>query len=178
MSPIGEAFRVRCRMFPSLINCCTIDWFDAWPKDALLSVAERYFEKIDVGSDEAKAAVCDICVEMHYSVGRTADDFFGELRRKVYTTPTSYLELLNLYASMLEEQRESVARKISHYSGGVNKLVDTNVVVDQMKRELVELAQVVLGLRLLLPAGLLHLGAAGARAQVQGAHRPDRKSVV
>merc|ERR1719313_1462317 len=32
MSPIGDAFRVRCRMFPSLINCCTIDWYDEWPK--------------------------------------------------------------------------------------------------------------------------------------------------
>lgn len=27
MSPVGEAFRSRCRMFPSLVNCCTIDWF-------------------------------------------------------------------------------------------------------------------------------------------------------
>ena len=26
-SPIGDAFRSRLRMFPSLINCCTIDWF-------------------------------------------------------------------------------------------------------------------------------------------------------
>lgn len=26
-SPIGSAFRNRLRMFPSLINCCTIDWF-------------------------------------------------------------------------------------------------------------------------------------------------------
>ena len=26
-SPIGDAFRNRIRMFPSLINCCTIDWF-------------------------------------------------------------------------------------------------------------------------------------------------------
>ena len=26
-SPIGDAFRARIRMFPSLINCCTIDWF-------------------------------------------------------------------------------------------------------------------------------------------------------
>ena len=26
-SPIGDAFRSRIRMFPSLINCCTIDWF-------------------------------------------------------------------------------------------------------------------------------------------------------
>ena len=27
MSPIGDSFRNRLRMFPSLINCCTIDWF-------------------------------------------------------------------------------------------------------------------------------------------------------
>ena len=27
MSPIGDAFRNRLRKFPSLIDCCTIDWF-------------------------------------------------------------------------------------------------------------------------------------------------------
>lgn len=27
MSPIGNTFRNRLRMFPSLVNCCTIDWF-------------------------------------------------------------------------------------------------------------------------------------------------------
>ena len=27
-SPIGDSFRTRLRMFPSLINCCTIDWFE------------------------------------------------------------------------------------------------------------------------------------------------------
>jgi dynein heavy chain len=26
MSPVGDAFRARLRMFPSFINCCTIDW--------------------------------------------------------------------------------------------------------------------------------------------------------
>ncbi|CAH2313074.1 dynein heavy chain 12, axonemal [Pelobates cultripes] len=29
-SPIGDAFRNRLRQFPSLINCCTIDWFQNW----------------------------------------------------------------------------------------------------------------------------------------------------
>jgi dynein heavy chain len=102
----------------------------------------RPVHQIDVGSDEAKAAICEICVEMHYSVGVASTDFFAQLRRKTYTTPTSYLELLNLYNAMLGEQREFVMRKISHYSGGVNKLVDTNVVVDRMKKELVELQPV------------------------------------
>jgi len=35
MSPIGEAFKRRLRMFPSLVNCCAIDWFLPWPKEAL-----------------------------------------------------------------------------------------------------------------------------------------------
>ena len=35
MSPIGDAFRNRLRMFPSLINCCTIDWFQVRPLTSL-----------------------------------------------------------------------------------------------------------------------------------------------
>lgn len=31
MSPIGEDFRRRLRMFPSLVNCCAIDYFLPWP---------------------------------------------------------------------------------------------------------------------------------------------------
>jgi dynein heavy chain, axonemal len=41
MSPLGEAFRTRLRMFPSLVNCCAIDWFMEWPDEALESVARR-----------------------------------------------------------------------------------------------------------------------------------------
>ncbi|EER14631.1 dynein heavy chain, putative, partial [Perkinsus marinus ATCC 50983] len=40
-SPVGDAFRTRLRMFPSLVNCCTIDWFAEWPADALYSVAKQ-----------------------------------------------------------------------------------------------------------------------------------------
>jgi dynein heavy chain, axonemal len=38
-SPVGEAFRKRLRMFPALMNCCTIDWFSEWPADGLRAVA-------------------------------------------------------------------------------------------------------------------------------------------
>jgi len=31
-APIGDAFRSRLRMFPSLINCCTVDWLTDWPQ--------------------------------------------------------------------------------------------------------------------------------------------------
>ena len=34
--------------FPSLVNCCTIDWFKAWPKDALEAVASKFLKEIDL----------------------------------------------------------------------------------------------------------------------------------
>ena len=40
----GKGFRERCRMFPGLVNCCTIDWFTEWPADALQEVAKKQME--------------------------------------------------------------------------------------------------------------------------------------
>ena len=37
LSPVGEKLRNRCRQFPSIINCCTIDWYDRWPDEAIES---------------------------------------------------------------------------------------------------------------------------------------------
>lgn len=45
-SPIGEVFRARLRQFPSLVNCCTIDWFNEWPSEALESVATIFLNEI------------------------------------------------------------------------------------------------------------------------------------
>ncbi len=56
MSPVGSAFRTRCRMFPSLVNCCTIDWFTEWPPEALLSVSQSSFADVDLGTDELKVS--------------------------------------------------------------------------------------------------------------------------
>ena len=41
MSPVGDALRVRCRKFPALVDCCTLEWFSAWPPEALVSVAGK-----------------------------------------------------------------------------------------------------------------------------------------
>ena len=42
MSPVGETLRTRCRNFPGLVNNCSIDWFTAWPQQALHAVASVF----------------------------------------------------------------------------------------------------------------------------------------
>lgn len=44
MSPIGDNLRVRCRKYPAIVNCCTIDWFFPWPEEALIIVASAMLE--------------------------------------------------------------------------------------------------------------------------------------
>lgn len=46
MSPVGEPFRNRIRMYPALVNCTTIDMFHEWNQEALLEVGERYLSNV------------------------------------------------------------------------------------------------------------------------------------
>ena len=46
MSPVGDTLRVRCRQFPSLVNCCTLDWFSSWPEEALLYVSTEKLKEL------------------------------------------------------------------------------------------------------------------------------------
>ena len=43
-------------MFPSLVNCTTIDWFTEWPHDALEKVASKFLEDMDM-DDEVKYSI-------------------------------------------------------------------------------------------------------------------------
>lgn len=54
MSPVGNQLRIRCRNFPSLVNCCTLDWFDNWPEEALKTVSEQFFENHQMFEDNSE----------------------------------------------------------------------------------------------------------------------------
>ena len=70
MSPVSDSFRQRLRMFPSLVNCCTIDWFSEWPLEALDSVANTFLADVAKSFEDPKAlgAVVESCVFIHQSV--------------------------------------------------------------------------------------------------------------
>lgn len=108
-------------MFPSLINCCSIDWFTAWPDDALEKVAAKFLEDTDV-NDETRAACVAMCVHFHQSVHALSRKFQRELKRYNYVTPTSYLALITAFKSLLASKREEILNLKTRYEMGLGKL--------------------------------------------------------
>ncbi len=106
-SPIGDAFRTRVRMFPSLVNCCTIDWFFEWPDDALANVSKKFLAKIEI-DPKIKLKCAELLQYFHGTTSQWSKEFFNELGRKYYVTPTSYLEMINSFKELLNERRKDV----------------------------------------------------------------------
>ena len=144
MSPIGEAFRTRVRMFPNLVNCCTIDWFSAWSSDALKEVAMKFMSETPSLANVMES-VANVFAVVHSSVIKSSDRLLEELKRNNYVTPTNYLELVKGYLVLLGEKRNTLEDGISKFRNGIEKLDDSKQQVEVMSHELqikkVEVAQ-------------------------------------
>jgi dynein heavy chain len=138
MSPIGDAFRTRLRKFPSLVNCCTINWFTAWPPDALRTVAESYFREVEM-EPPVREAVVTACTYFQLSTAEASAEYLAEQQRHNYVTPTSYLELLGAVRSLVGAKRGEVSSAKERYDVGLRKLQDTSESVRGMQVELTEL---------------------------------------
>ncbi|DAZ96773.1 TPA: hypothetical protein N0F65_005771 [Lagenidium giganteum] len=142
MSPIGALFRDRLRMFPSLVNCCTIDWFSEWPAEALNSVATAILNDGNLNLGDNLPSLVEAFKLIHQSVETKSKEYFNVLRRYYYVTPTSYLELLSTFKAVLVSKREEVNTMKSRLQNGVDKLSETKSIVSTMQFELVELQPV------------------------------------
>lgn len=137
MSPMGDAFRNRLRMFPSLVNCCTIDWFSTWPEDALRSVAANSIADIsDLGTEEVIDGIVNLCVYMQESVREKCVLYKTELNRNNYVTPKSYLELLALYKKLLDKKRTELLGLRKRTATGLDKLLAATKEVELLQEDL------------------------------------------
>ena len=53
-----------------------------------------------------------------------SEKFFEETERRVYVTPSSYLELLGLFKSLLTKKQEEIIDNKDRYIKGLHKLED------------------------------------------------------
>jgi dynein heavy chain len=137
MSPMGESFRTRLRMFPSLVNCCTIDWYAEWPSDALENVATTQLKDSDLKLPNIPAIV-RVFQAIHQSVARNSTMYREQLRRYNYVTPTSFLELITMFKTLLNLKREQVGGLRSKLQYGLDTIHTSSAMVTKLQVDLQE----------------------------------------
>jgi dynein heavy chain len=118
VSPVGEGFRRRSKRFPALVTCTVIDWFHAWPTDALQNVAKNKLTEVELGADEVRDAVINFMPFSFDAVNTAGKLCFETERRHVYTTPKSFLELILLFSNMLDARRAKLLAQKEMYETG------------------------------------------------------------
>ena len=210
MSPVGEAFRRRILMYPSLIGNCTIDWFSEWPADALKEVALHILDSVslitpassivnmiapkdgsekkqdqdqsetnkndikntneqdkdntnvadnknnqqkasgsniqvpdEVRDKELKQRVAMSIVDSHLSAQYVSSLSENETGQKTFISPTIYIGLVENYKKMIIAKRSELVKSINKLRGGINKLIESKELVEQMKVEIIEKNKIV-----------------------------------
>ncbi|XP_067140193.1 dynein axonemal heavy chain 7 isoform X4 [Centruroides vittatus] len=138
MSATSDLFRDRIRKFPSLVNCCTIDWFKVWPNDALEAVAYKLLKEVNLKSTELSGCI-NLCKQFHNSTIDLSKDYFRVLRRHNYVTPKSFLDLISTFQIFLTEKRGEIIKLKQRYKIGLEQLAHASDQVSEMKDELSKL---------------------------------------
>lgn len=152
MSPIGEKLRVACRQFPALVDCCTIDWYENWPKEALFSVSHKLLSDSETNNAAYKSSkgpsgninkgdldkICKIFEEFHSNSIEVADEFFSMTKRRIYITPKTILDLVKQFKELYTSQKEVFDENVTTLKKGCIKLAETNDIVAALKEKLTE----------------------------------------
>jgi dynein heavy chain len=80
-----------------------------------------------------------MCSLFHSETGKLAVKFRDQLKRIYYATPTSFLELIATFKTLLGAKRKQVKDLINKYETGLEKIVTTEESVAGMKEELIAL---------------------------------------
>lgn len=107
-SPVGDIFRVRARRFPALIYSTAIDFFHPWPRQALVSVAYKFLDGVELPSVEIREQLSIHMAEEHLSVTERSKKYYETQGRYNYVTPKSFLELISFYKHLLAQKRASI----------------------------------------------------------------------
>ncbi|EDL94858.1 rCG20081 [Rattus norvegicus] len=138
MCTTGPNFRHSCRVYPSMISSCTIDWFQRWPDEAFLIVANSYLEeKLNVENKENKIRqFAPTCVEIHKSMKDLSIKYFEETGRHYYITPSCYFKFLETFTHSLRVRQEEMQTKRNRFYMGLSKILEATALVTDMQEEL------------------------------------------
>ena len=81
--------------------------FSEWPNDALEAVALKFLKDLDVEGKQ-RTQIMAMCKMFHENVRELSEQYLKEVGRINYVTPTSYLELITAFTTLLAAKRAEV----------------------------------------------------------------------
>ena len=120
-SPVGDTFRTCAKRFPALVSCTTMNYFHAWPHEALVAVASTFLAPSGL-SGENLDAVAQHMSFVQATVNQASAEYLEIERRYNYTTPKTFLDLIELYKSMLGKKRSDVFALQAQLTNGLSKM--------------------------------------------------------
>jgi len=84
-------------------------------------VANKFLEEVDL-EEQVRAETVDMCKQFHESVRLMSEQYYAELLRRNYVTPTSYLELILTFKKLLALKRDDIQMLRNRYVTGLDKL--------------------------------------------------------
>ena len=166
-SPVGDVFRVRARRFPALIMNTAIDFFHSWPREALISVAFKFLDDVELPSTDIRQGLAVHMAEEHLSVTERSRKYLETQGRYNYVTPKSYLELISFYKFLLEQKRTNIMRLIDRLDVGLSTLRKTAADVAELQIDLTHRLEVVAEKQIATNLLIEEIGVQRADADVQ-----------
>uniref|UniRef100_G1PLJ0 Dynein heavy chain coiled coil stalk domain-containing protein n=1 Tax=Myotis lucifugus TaxID=59463 RepID=G1PLJ0_MYOLU len=121
-----------------MISSCTIDWYERWPEEALLVVANSFLRKnVDLENREnLTEKLAPACVQIHKSVKDLSTKYFQKTGRRYYVTPRSYLRFMDTFAHILRSREKELQTKRDRLYMGLSKILEARALVTDMQEEL------------------------------------------
>jgi dynein heavy chain len=180
-SPVGDTFRIRARRFPALIMNTAIDFFHPWPRDALISVADKFLDEVEFPAESADQIRENLAIHMadeHLSVTDASARYLASQTRYNYVTPKSFLELISFYKHLLGHKRTDVMRLIDRLDVGLSTLRKTAADVAELQVDLAHRMEKVAEKKIATDALIVEIGIQRADADVQNAKAAIEKEAA
>lgn len=135
MSTSSTDLRQNLRDYPCILNCCTVNWFTAWPPDALHFVSRTFLKEIEFTPEELAGCI-QVSEYFHSSATEMVNHAYNNDISYNCVTPASFLELNSLFKTLLMKKRNEVNDIRQRYTVGLEKIKDAAGQVGVMQGEL------------------------------------------